>query len=89
MSAALAHTDPTLRVHRAYVGVRKSQRARSFLPQMHALYERVCVSENLTDADDMLLHRVEAELSDNRVETQEAIRDANGRKSATIIVLRS
>lgn len=69
MSAALAHTDPTLRVHRAYVGVRKSQRARSFLPQMHALYERVCVSENLTDADDMLLHRVETALgSDNITE---------------------
>lgn len=69
MSAALAHTDPTQRVHRAYVGVRKSPRANHYLPQMHALYERVCVSENLTDADDTLLQHVELALgSDNITE---------------------
>lgn len=65
-AAALAYTDPTQRVHRAYNAVRKSQRADHLLQPMHALYERVCSTENLTDADDMLLQRVELAIdSDN------------------------
>lgn len=64
MSAALLHTDPTLRVHRAYVAVRTSQRCGSiFLARMHGLYQKACSTELLTDAEDMFLEHVETVLA--------------------------